>query len=136
MKSLFDSDIGLVGRVLDMQLQRQNVVASNMANVKTPGYKARKVMFEDELQKALGLDNKGRLSRTDQQHMPSVFDPNGFSAEWKKAFKPRIVHGEDRVDLDKEMATMAKTNLHYSALTTIMRSKFEGLKQVIQEGQK
>jgi flagellar basal-body rod protein FlgB len=136
MKSLFDSDIGLVGKVLDMQLQRQNVVTSNMANIKTPGYRARKLMFEDELQGALGLDARGKMSRTDQNHMPVVFDPDGFGPEWKKAFKPRIVHGEDRVDLDKEMATMAKTNLHYSALTTVIRSKFEGLKQIITEGQK
>lgn len=136
MKSLFDSDIGLVGKVLDLQLQRQNVVTSNMANIKTPGYRARKLMFEDELQSALGLDAKGRMSRTDQKHMPAAFDPAGFGAEWSKAFKPRIVHGEDRVDLDKEMAVMAKTNLHYSALTTVMRSKFESLKQIITEGQK
>lgn len=136
MKSLFDADIGLVGKVLDLQLQRQNVVTSNMANIKTPGYKARKVMFEDELQAALGLEAKGKMSRTDQKHMPSSFDANGFSADWGTAFKPRIVHGEDRVDLDKEMALMAKTNLHYSALTTVMRSKFEGLRQIITEGQK
>lgn len=136
MKSLFDSDIGLVGRVLDMQLQRQNLVASNMANIKTPGYKTRKLEFEDELQAALGLDAKGKMSITDRKHMPAVFDPNGFGPEWTKAFKPRIIHGEDRVDLDKEMATMAKTNLHYSALTTIIRSKFEGIKQIITEGSK
>ena len=136
MKSLFSPDIGLVGKVLDMQLQRQNVVASNMANIKTPDYRARKLMFEDELQAAIGLDAKGKMSRTDQKHMPVVFDSNGFGPEWEKAFKPRIVHGEDRVDLDKEMATMAKTNLHYSALTTVIRSKFEGLRQVITEGAK
>lgn len=136
MKSLFDSDVGVVSKVLDMQLQRQNVVASNMANIKTPGYKARKLMFEDELQAALGLDAKGKMSRTDQKHMPAAFDPQGFGAEWAKAFKPRIIPGEDRVDLDKEMATMAKTNLHYSALTTVIRSKFEGIKQIITEGSK
>jgi flagellar basal-body rod protein FlgB len=88
------------------------------------------------LQAALGLDAKGKMSRTDAKHMPSVFDPDGFGPDWNKAFKPRIIHGEDRVNLDKEMATMAKTNLHYSALTTVIRSKFEGLKQIIQEGQK
>lgn len=136
MKSLFDSDVGLIGRVLDMQLQRQNVVASNMANIKTPGYRARKLMFEDELQAALGMDAKGKMSRTDEKHMPAVFNPEGFGPEWEKAFKPRIVHGEDRVNLDKEMAVMAKTNLHYSALTTVMRSRFEGLRQIIQEGAK
>jgi flagellar basal-body rod protein FlgB len=136
MKSLFGSDVGLISKVLDMELQRQNIVGSNMANIKTPGYKPRKLMFEDELQAALGLDAKGKMSRTDKGHMPALFDPEGFGAEWKEAFKPRVVHGEDRVDLDKEMAVMAKTNLHYSALTTIIRSRFEGLKQIIQEGQK
>lgn len=136
MKSLFDSDIGLLGKVLDLQLERQNVVTSNMANIKTPGYRARKLMFEDELQSALGIDAKGKMSRTNQGHMPAAFSPDGFSAEWQKAFKPNVVHGQDSVDLDKEMATMAKTNLHYSALTTIVRSKFEGLKQIITEGQK
>ncbi|MDR0826411.1 MAG: flagellar basal body rod protein FlgB [Desulfovibrio sp.] len=136
MKSLFDPTVGLMSKVLDMQLERQNVVSSNLANIKTPGYKARKLMFEDELQVALGLDAKGKVTRTDQKHIPSVFAPETFGAEWEKAFKPRIIHGEDRVDLDKEMAVMAKTNLHYTALATVIRSKFEGLKQIIVEGQK
>jgi len=136
MKSMFDKDIQLVGKVLDMQLQRQNVVTSNLANIKTPGYRARKLMFEDQLQAALGIDAKGKMSRTDSGHLPSVFNAEGFGAEMNTAFKPRIVHGEDRVNMDKEMATMAKTNLHYSALTTIIRSKFEGLKNIITEGQK
>ena len=134
MKSLFDADIGLMSRVLDMQLQRQNVVSSNLANLKTPGYRARTLEFEDELQAALGLDAKGKMSRTEMGHMPAVFNPEGFGAEWDKAFKPRVVHGEDRVNLDKEMATMAKTSLHYSALTSVIRSKFEGLKTIITEG--
>jgi len=136
MKSLFDSDMGLVGKVLDLQLQRQNVVTSNMANIKTPGYRARKLLFEEDLQAALGLDARGKMSRTNRKHMPAVFDPNGFGPQLEKAFKPRIVHGEDRVDLDKEMSTMAKTNLHYSALTTVIRSRFEGLRQIITEGAK
>ena len=136
MKRMFDKDIHLVGKVLDMQLQRQNVVTSNLANLKTPGYKARKLMFEDELQAAHGLDAKGKMSLTSAKHRPTAFNADGFGPELNKAFRPRVVHGEDRVDMDKEMAAMAKTNLHYSALTTIMRSKFEGLKNIITEGQK
>ncbi|MDR2123897.1 MAG: flagellar basal body rod protein FlgB [Desulfovibrio sp.] len=136
MKSLFDRDVMLSGKVLDLLLQRQNVISSNMANIKTPGYRARKLKFEDDLQTALGLDAKGKMTRTDPAHVPSQFSAQGFAPTWEKAFKPRIVHGEDRVDLDKEMAEMAKTNLHYAALSTIIRSKFEGLKQMIVEGQK
>lgn len=136
MKSLFGSHIGVVGKVLDMQLQRQNVVTSNLANIKTPGYRPRTLTFEDELQAALGLDAKGKMSLTNQQHMPTVFNPDGFGPEWEKAFKPRVIHGEDRVNIDKEMTTMAKTNLHYSALTQVLRSNFEGIRNIITEGQK
>ena len=136
MKSLFESHLLLSGKVLDMQLQRQNLVGSNLANIKTPGYRARKLEFEDQLQAALGLDAQGKMSLTNEKHMPMAFDVNKFGPEWSQAFKPRLVHGEDRVDLDKEMATMAKANLQYSALTSVIRSGYDGLKQIIVEGQK
>ncbi len=136
MKSLFGSHIEVAGKVLDLQLQRQNVVSSNLANIKTPGYRPRELDFEKDLQAALGLDAKGKLTLTNESHLPMVFNPNAFSADWQKAFKPRIIHGEDRVNLDKEMATMAKTNLHYSALSQVLQSNFTGLKNIITEGQK
>jgi flagellar basal-body rod protein FlgB len=121
---------------MDMQLKRQNVVMSNLANVRTPGYKPRVLEFEKELQSALGLDARGKLSHTAVGHIPSVFDPETFGPEWDKKFIPREVHGEDRVDLDKEMALMAKTSLNYNALTTVIRSNFDGLRQLITEGSK
>ncbi len=136
MKSLFGSHIELTSRVLDMQLQRQNMINGNIANIKTEGYRPRKVEFEKELQSALGLDVRGKMSRTQEGHMPSVFDANSFSATSEKAFKPRIIYGEDRVSIDKEMADMAKTQLQYSALASVIRSNFEGLKTAIAEGQK
>ncbi len=136
MKSLFGSHIELTSRVLDMQLQRQNMINGNIANIKTEGYRPRKVEFEKELQSALGLDVRGKMSRTQNGHMPSVFDANNFSATSEKAFKPRVIFGEDRVSIDKEMAEMAKTQLQYSALSQVIRSNFEGLKTAIAEGQK
>ncbi|MBQ7738088.1 MAG: flagellar basal body rod protein FlgB [Desulfovibrionaceae bacterium] len=131
MKSLFNSQIGLVERVLDMQLQRQNVITGNLANIETPNYKPRELEFEKELQAAMGLDAKGRMSMTNYAHMPSYFNPATFGPEWEKQFKPRQIHGEDRVNLDKEMAKLAKCNLHYSALTQVMTKSFEGINTII-----
>jgi flagellar basal-body rod protein FlgB len=136
MKSLFQPHLNLVGRVMDMQLQRQNVIMSNVANVKTPGYRPLKVEFEEQLQAALNMDARGKLSRTHEKHMPAVFDPNTFGPEWEKAFKPRVTHGEDRVNLDKEMTLMAKNTLQYNTMSTVIKSGFEGLRTVIQEGAK
>ncbi len=134
MKGLYSSQIELVGKVLDMRLQRQNVINSNLANVNTPKYKPRELEFEGELQKALGLDMKGNMARTSGAHMPTAFTAENFSPEWFKQFKPRNVHGEDRVNMDKEMVKLAKNQLQYNALTQILQKNFEGLKTIIAEG--
>lgn len=136
MKSLFESHIGLVGRVLDMQLERQNVVMSNLANIQTPGYKSKDLKFEDELQAALGLDAKGKVSRTNAGHMPSAFNPDSFESDLRTKFEPRVVAGLDSVDLDKEMAKMSKNSLQYNTLASILKTNFEGIRTVITEGQK
>lgn len=134
MKSMFSSQMNLVGRVMDMQLQRQNIIHSNLANMETPNYKPRELAFEEELQSALGLDMRGRMATTSSGHMPAAFNPDNFGPEWSKQFKPRQVHGEDRVNIDKEMARHAKNQLHYNALSQVMMKQFEGLSSVIQDG--
>lgn len=136
MKSLFDDHIDLTAKVMDFQLQRQNVVSANLANIKTPGYKARSLEFEKDLQAALDLSEKGALARTNPRHLPLAFSPDATEATLLKEFAPRVVQGVDNVDLDKEMGTMAKNNLMYGALSTVMQKNFTGLKQVIQDGGK
>ena len=136
MKSLFQPHLNLAGKVMDMQLQRQNVIMSNIANVNTPRYQVRTLEFEKELQAALNLDMRGKLTRTHENHVPVAFDPNGFGPDWEKGIKPRVAHGEDRVDLDKEMTKMTKNTLQYNALTQIVKSGFDGVRTIIQEGQK
>lgn len=136
MKELFEQNINLVGKVMDLRLQRQNVVMANVANVNTPKYKARKLAFEEDLQSALQLDAKGRMTRTNSMHMPSEFDVNGFNGKGIADFKPRTVYGEDVVDLDKEMAAMAKNGMMYNALSDVIAKSFTGLQTVITEGSK
>ncbi|NDY55776.1 flagellar basal body rod protein FlgB [Desulfovibrio sulfodismutans] len=136
MKSLFPDNVGLVGKVLDLHLERQNVVMSNLANIDIPAYKARKMDFEGELQKALDRDGKGRMTRTESGHIPSAFDASNFEGELSEKWKPQVVAGLDAVDMDKEMAVMAKNTLMYNALSDIARRSFEGIQKVIAEGGK
>jgi flagellar basal-body rod protein FlgB len=136
MKALFEDHILVTQKVLDLRLQRQNVVMANIANVTTRDYKARKLAFEEDLQTALRLDARGKMTRTDAKHMPSEFDINGFQGKGLTEYKPRVVYGEDVVDLDKEMGAMAKNTLMYNALTDIMAKNLTGLQTAIQEGGK
>jgi flagellar basal-body rod protein FlgB len=136
MKSLFPDHIDLTAKVMDFQLQRQNIVSANMANINTPGYKARTLEFEKDLQAALGLSEAGAVARTHPEHFPLAFSADQTEASVAKSLTPRVVQGVDNVDLDKEMAAMAKNNLLYNTLATVMQKNFTGLKQVIADGGK
>lgn len=136
MKSLFPSFVQLTGKVMDMRLERQNVVMSNLANIRTPGYRPLRLEFESELQAALGRDARGKMSRTQGDHLPSVFNANGFGPEFERAFQPHHEHGQDEVDLDKEVGIMSKNSMMYNALATVVKKEASELSKVIQEGQK
>lgn len=136
MKSLDQDHMKIVSRVMDMQLQRQNVIMGNITNFNTPNYKPLELTFEKELQDALNLDAKGKISRTSAGHIPSIFDSNTFNADWRRRFMPRRAHGEDRVNIDKEMVKMAKNNLQYTTLSQVTKSGYDGLKNIIAEASK
>lgn len=136
MKSLFPDHVDLTAKVMDFQLQRQNIVSANLANINTPGYKARRLEFEKDLQNAMGLSDAGAVTRTHPGHLPLPFSADNAEASVSRSLTPRVVEGLDTVDLDTEMATMAKNNLLYNTLATVMAKNFSGLKQIIQDGGK
>jgi len=137
MPDIYGPNADLIGKVMDLRLERQNLVMSNLANINIPGYKARSLEFEKELQNAVGTaDIRGTMTRTNGKHVPAGFDPNGFEGNVAKEFKPRTIYGADAVDMDKEMSTMAKNSLMYNALTTVMKSNFDSISKIIVEGGK
>ncbi|NCC24299.1 MAG: flagellar basal body rod protein FlgB [Deltaproteobacteria bacterium] len=136
MKSIFSDHIAVVSKVMDFRLQRQNVVAANLANINTKDYKPQRLEFEKEIQTALNTGGRMSMARTDQEHIPAPFDPKSTNAQSLDQLRARKIQGADTVDLDEEMAVMAKNTLAYKALSTILHSNFEGLKTIITEGGK
>lgn len=134
MKGIFAEHLEISARVLDMRLERQNVVMSNIANLKTPGYRARRVEFENQLQEALRQTGRGKMSATDPGHLPVKFDKDGFGAGLVKEVRPRIIQGEDAVNMEQEVTVMAKNTMMYNALITALKHELTELKTVIQEG--
>ena len=137
MPDIYGANNDLIAKVMDMRLERQNLVMSNLANINIPGYKARTLDFENALQQAVGTaEMRGTLTRTNDKHIPVAFNAQGFEGAVAKEFKPRTIYGADAVDMDKEMSTMAKNSLMYNALTTVMQKNFEGISKAITEGGK
>ena len=129
---LFNSTYSMLSKVLDLRSQRHSLISSNIANADTPGYKAGKIQFEDELNKIMPSNNRLQLKRTCEQHLPQ--------ADLDK-MKPEVVLecgavqrvDGNTVDLDKEIVDMSKNQLMYGALAQILRKKFDGLMSVIKE---
>ncbi len=134
MKSLFAQHMSVTEKVLDLRLERQNIVTSNISNIDTPGYRERRITFEEQLQDALQTNGRGRMTLTSSGHLPSVFDFDTFEGDFSKDIQARVVQGKDTVDLDKEVSVMAKNTLLYNAMATVLKKGFEGLQTTIQEG--
>ena len=134
MRSLIGSHINLTAKVMDMRLERQNIVMGNIVNVNTPQYKEQRLEFENRLQSALNQDARGKMTRTQRDHLPAVFNPEGFQGDGVQSFKARHVYGEDSVDLDKEMATMTKNGMMYNALASVIKKNFQGIEKAIAGG--
>ena len=100
---------------------RHEVISHNLANVNTPNYRRSVVDFEELLAKEIyGEEPDGKLPmvRTHDNHLPAAKLP--FHAEptiWQD--NTTIMRTDDNnVDIDIEMASLAKNQLYYNAAST------------------
>ena len=104
-------------RALDLTSARQNLVSQNIANIDTPGYKARDIDFRQELQRALADD---QLPQT----APAVHEVSG------------LIERPDgnNVNLDRESLLMAQNQLAFQVDVQLLRAEFNRLQQAINGG--
>jgi flagellar basal-body rod protein FlgB len=137
MAGIFDRDITLLSRSLDFRAQRNNLLASNIANIETPGYKAKDLVFENALGEALKSQEPGPMVTTNPRHL------DGRNATPLDLVQPQTILSANpvgsvdgnSVDLDREMAKLAENQVDYQALTSMISHKFMQLRSVIREGE-
>ncbi|MEW6607990.1 MAG: flagellar basal body rod protein FlgB [bacterium] len=124
---------------LDTATLRQKVIADNIANVNTPGFKKSYVSFEDEL--ALALQKKEtsnfKARTTDPKHIQFYKPP-----KHPTAVRPRMFVEDDttfrndlnNVDINAEMANLAKNSIMYEAVVNRISGMFQMLDVVIRGG--
>jgi flagellar basal-body rod protein FlgB len=135
---LFNRAFSIMGEALNLRLSRNNVSASNLANMDVPGYRMKDLDFEGTLQQALGPE-QGRLEmrRTNAAHLPAQDLKHIYgSAESKIRYSiyGRDDQGNDLIDIDQEMTKLAKNHLLYNTTVQMLSTAFEGLKYAISEG--
>lgn len=98
---------------MDLVSTRQKLVVSNIANIDTPGYKAKDIDFQFEL-----------MSLTEGQS-PNVIDTPGL-----------VVKSDgNNVSLDREARLLSENALRFSVASNLMKTQLKVVESAIKEGQ-
>jgi flagellar basal-body rod protein FlgB len=118
---------------LSLRSQRQQMLASNIANADTPNYKARDVDFNKALQNALaGGTPASALVKTSQSHLaaPALPTIGGIQAQYRGTVQGSV--DGNTVDMDVERNQFTENALRYEAGVTFMSHQIKGLLTAIQ----
>lgn len=122
---------GLLKKGLDASSIRSKVIANNIANINTKGYKRYNVSFEENLQDSM---DRLELKTSDERH---IQDGSTYGdIEIKKDTSSSMREDGNNVDIDNEMANQAANTLMYNALISQVNSRIAMERYVISEGRR
>ena len=109
---MLDALSGKLDQYMTLLSVRQKLVASNIANADTPGYKTQDIDFESELQ------NAAAGSRPLATNVPGL----------------RVKNDGNNVDLDREARLLAENALRFSVASNLLRTQLKNLRAAIEGG--
>jgi flagellar basal-body rod protein FlgB len=109
----------VVNTALDALAARQRVIADNIANLQTPGFTARRVLFEEALGSAIAERQSARATGINTTTEPRVDDV----LERTNSLEPTRLDGNN-VNLDRETLLSMETNLRYRLMLRAVDSGF------------
>ena len=101
-----------LGNFLSFVTRRQEVIASNIANADTPGYKTRDVQTPSDFAAILG------------QFSPQIQEAAGLASR----------NDGNNVSMDREARILAENDLKFNLATQMLKSEFKGIRSAIEEG--
>lgn len=121
---------------LNLRAERQQVLANNIANADTPGFKARDFDFARELASAVQNGRPGgssmNLATTSPRHLQGRLEsPAVHELLYRVPDQPSL--DGNTVDMDRERTAFADNAVRYQASLTFMNSRLQGLKSAMQE---
>jgi flagellar basal-body rod protein FlgB len=135
----------LTSRLLEKSLDglslRSQTISNNVANVDTPNFKAGDVNFEQQLAAAVGNQPAGdelALTLTHGAHISSNGRPslNDIAPATVQVTNTTMRNDGNNVDVEREMARLAETQLSYQASTQMLNEKLRLFREAIWEGKK
>ena len=110
-----DRIFGIHGTALALRSQRLNMLASNIANAGTPGYKARDLDFE----KAMAMSGEGK----------SMHQVMSSTSGYRTPLQPSL--DGNTVELSTEQTLFAENAVHYRTTLSFLESRVMGIKRAL-----
>ncbi|KAB7771855.1 flagellar basal body rod protein FlgB [Xanthomonas maliensis] len=126
MSNPIASFLGVHGDALPLREQRMKLIASNLSNVDTPGYKAKDLDFEAALKSAEGVRDGSQLQTSDSKHFQVGGSPGLNPFQFTREANQPSLDG-NTVDPDAERAAYGRAALEYRASLSFLESKVRSM---------
>lgn len=111
---------------LSLRAERNEILASNIANAATPGYRARDIDFTRELEAHLP---DGPLRRTRSVHIPASAPPPGEEVLYRQPLNPSV--DGNTVELAVEQTQFSENSVRYMTTLSFLNRRISGLMTAI-----
>ena len=136
MDRLFFEDNGMrqMERFMDLAVQRQKLISSNLSNVDTPAYKTVDIDFEQQLQAS--MQGQGiQMKVTNDRHLQSAAGLQGQATGLVKEVEGLTLRNDlNNVNIDREMSELSTNAMKFTTVAQMISGKFRTLKAAITEG--
>ncbi len=130
VQKIDETNYYLIKKSLDASSERGRVIAHNIANVNTPGYKASNVVFEEKLNNVLSNESI-KLRTTNKNHISDGSTISTISPKVEKDTSTSMRLDGNNVDIDSEMADLAANSILYNTLISQANSRISIRRYII-----
>ncbi|MCY7294552.1 flagellar basal body rod protein FlgB [Alteromonas sp. a30] len=120
-------------KAVNLRNDRMEIIAGNLANANTPGYKARDIDFKAAMQSAT-YGQSHHMSRTNEKHLQGSSNILPNEVKFRETTQPDTGDGNN-VEVQLERNTFLENGLRYQASLQFLDGKFKGFKKALSGGQ-
>lgn len=125
----FNNALGIHASALQVRAKRAEVLANNLANSDTPGFKARDMNFQAILAGEASNPKSVSVARTHAGHLAGRGDQGEAALLYRTPTQPSI--DGNTVDAQIEQAIYTKNSMDYNATFEFLNSKITGVRSAL-----
>lgn len=127
MSNMLDNYIGVHAQALQVRTKKTELLAANLANADTPGFKAKDIDFRE----ALKMSSSDRLKTTHSNHFDFGGGMNAGREQFRIPTQPSV--DGNTVEAHVEQGEFMDNAMRYQATVQFLGGKFKSLKSALSE---